>query len=150
MVDDGMIKGIIAGLTGALVQNVYAYTAKHFSLTDTLYVDVSRSVLFNSNYQGTLATIVSLIGHFIIDSFWGILFAFLIVNTSSRFFCLKGVVFAGGIWFLVRVVGTKIIGISVLSRNNPAVALFFFIGAVLFGLTISFVLKLLNVFNEKI
>ena len=148
MIDDRFTKGTFAGAAGALVQNIYAYFSGLLGFTDTHYLDVARAILFNQNFKGYLAVIVGFLGQLVIDSFWGVLFAFLIKNTSSRFYIYKGIVFSLGIWFLIRVIVTKVFGLPVLSRNNPKVALFFFIGASIFGLTISIVMKKLNKQNH--
>jgi uncharacterized membrane protein YagU involved in acid resistance len=154
MIDDRFTKGIISGITGALVQNILAFPAKLLGLTDTLYIDVAYAVLFNISYKGVLSVIVSLLGHLVIDAFWGVIFAFLIKYTSSKFYIFKGIVFGCSIWFLVRVIITKIFQLPVLSKNTPKTALFFFFGAAMFGLTIALVLKFLddkkqNVNNQK-
>ena len=144
MINDTFTKGVICGISGALVQNILAFVAKLLGLTDTLYIDVAYAVLFNLTFKGILPVIVSLIGHLVIDSFWGIIFAFLIEYTSSKFYIFKGIVFGCGIWFLVRVIITKIFQLPVLAKNCPKTALFFLFGAAMFGLTIALVLKFLD------
>lgn len=147
MLNDRMTGGILAGMAGALVQNIYMYLAKSLGLTDIMYVDVARHFIFSQDYNGFLAVIVALLAHFTIDSLWGVLFAFLIKYTSSSFYLLKGVFFSTAIWFFIRVFGTKIFG--VVPGSPPLTALVFFIGASLFGLTIAFVLRVLDV-QDKI
>ena len=144
MINDTFTRGVICGISGALVQNVLAFAAKLLGLTDTLYIDVAYAVLFNITSKGILSVIVSLIGHIIIDSFWGVIFAFLIKYTSSKFYIFKGIVFGCSIWFLVRVIITKIFQLPVLAKNCPKTALFFLFGAAMFGLTIALVLKFLD------
>ena len=144
MINDTFTKGVICGISGALVQNILAFVAKLLGLTDTLYIDVAYAVLFNLTFKGILPVIVSLIGHLVIDSFWGIIFAFLIEYTSSKFYIFKGIVFGCSIWFLVRVIITKIFQLPVLAKNCPKTALFFLFGAAMFGLTIALVLKFLD------
>lgn len=142
MINDRMTRGIIAGASGALVQNVYMLLAKSLDLTDIMYVDVARHFIFTQPYDGFLAVFVALLAHFTIDSFWGVVFAFLIEHTSSRFYMLKGFAFGTSIWFFIRVFGTKIFG--VVPGSPPLTALVFFVGAVLFGLTIAIVLRLFD------
>lgn len=144
MINDRFTKGVIAGTAGAILQNIYAYFAKLLGFTNTDYIDVARAVLLDGNYQGFYATLVSFLGQLIIDSFWGFIFVFLIIKIREENFIFKGIVFGLGIWFFVRVVITKIFKLSVLSNNTPEIALFFFIGAALYGLTLTLSLKLLN------
>ena len=126
------------------MQNIFAYLAFLTGLTNILYIDIARALLFSKNYSGALAVIVSLIGHIIIDCFWGILYAFLVKTTGSRFYVLKGVVFGAFLWFFVRVIGTKILELPEFTGTNPATALIFIVGAVIFGLTLAFTLKFLD------
>jgi hypothetical protein len=144
MINDRFVQGSIAGIIGAMVQNIYAYSVKLLGITDTLYLDVARDVLFNQKYHGPLVLIVSLLGQMVIDSFLGIVFAYLIKYTSSNFYLYKGIVFSWGIWFLVRVIFTKIIVLPIFANSHPPVELFFFCGAAIFGLTIATSLKMLS------
>lgn len=144
MINDQFTKGVICGISGAIVQNIYAYLAKLLGYTNTNYLDVARAVLLNSNYQGFFATLVSFLGQLVIDGFWGVVFIVIINNITEENLAFKGIVFGLGIWFLVRVIITKFFELPVLSNNSPEIALFFFAGAALFGLTLTLVLKLLN------
>jgi hypothetical protein len=142
---DRVVKGILAGMSGAIVQDIYTFICKSIGFTNITYLDVAKAVLFNQSFKGFLALFVGFLGQLVIDGFWGIGFAFFIKYTSSRYYLLKGVFWGCGIWFLVRVIITKFFGLPVLGENTPQVALFFFIGASLFGLTVATILKLLNV-----
>ena len=142
MVNDRLTRGIIAGIAGGLAQNIYGYIARFFGLTDLVYLDVARGVLFNYEYKGFLAVLVSAFGCLTIDSIWGVLFAFVMRKTSSKYHVVKGILFAVSIWFFVRVLGTKIFGVMV--DTDPQTALVFFFGAVLFGTTMASVLKWLD------
>lgn len=93
LLNDRMTKGIIAGVIGAIVQNIYAYLAIILGLIKSGYIDVSRSTLFINNYRELYATVVGLVGHFAIDIIGGVIFAYLIKSTSSRYFVLKGISF---------------------------------------------------------
>ena len=149
MINDRFTKGVIGGMSGAILQNIYAYFAELLGFTNTNYLDVAHAVLLNSNYQGFFAILVSFLGQLIIDGFWGVIFVFLIMKISEENFIFKGILFGLGIWFLVRVIITKFFKLPVLSDNTPEIAFFFFIGAALFGLTLALVLRLLNTFPRK-
>lgn len=148
LINDRMTRGIIAGSSGALVQNIYMYLAKSLGLTDIMYVDVARHFIFTEAYDGVLAVVVALLAHFTIDSFWGVLYAYLIKYTSSRYYLLKGFAFGAAIWFFIRVFGTKLF--KVVPGSPPLTALVFFIGASLFGLTMALVLRALDAQGEKV
>jgi hypothetical protein len=148
MIDDRIVKGMIAGITAALVQNIYAYLCRLVGVTNVIYLDVAEAVLLNKNLNSLSALLVGFLGQLVIDGFWGCIYSYLIYRTSSQYYLIKGVFTGCSIWFLVRVIFTKIIPLPVLSENTPAIALFFFIGAALFGLTMAVTLKLLN--TEKI
>lgn len=146
---DRVIKGMIAGIAAASVQNIYAYLCRLIGLTNVIYLDVAKAVLLNNNLKSLTALIVGFLGQLVIDGLWGCVYSYLIYRTSSKYYLVKGIFVGCGIWFFVRVTFTKIIPLPVLSENTPEVALFFFSGATLFGLTIAVVLKLLNKENGK-
>jgi len=147
MINDRFTKGVIGGISGAIIQNIYAHFAKLLGFTNTNYLDVAQAVLLNSDYQGFFAILVSFFGQLVIDSFWGVVFVFLIIKISEEYLIFKGIVFGLGIWFLVRVIITKFFNLPVLSNNTPEIALFFFIGAALYGITQALVQKLFE--NQK-
>jgi hypothetical protein len=148
MINDRFTKGVIGGISGAILQNIYAYFAMLLGFTNINYLDVARAVLLNNNYQGFFAFLVGFLGQLIIDCIWGVIFAFLIIKISKEYIVLKGIVFGLGIWFLVRVIITKLFKLPVLN-DTPEIAFFFLIGAVLFGLTLALVLKLLSTQKVK-
>lgn len=140
---DRMTKGILAGMAGAVVQNIYALIGQSLGLTNVNYLDVAKAVIFNQNFQGILALFVGFLAQLVMDGFWGMVFAFLIQYTSSKNYLAKGTFWGCGIWLLVSVIINKAFDLPV-GENTPPVALFFFTGAVLFGLTIAIVLKRLD------
>lgn len=144
MINDRTVRGIIAGAAGALAQNIYAYIVKMLGLTNVVYLDVSKAVLFRNHYNDIFANINALLGHFVVDSVLGVVFAFYIQATSSSYYLLKGVVFGTAVWFLVKVIGTNILNIPLFINLLPGNTLVFFVGALLFGLTTAWTLKLLN------
>lgn len=147
MYNDPFAKGAIGGLSGAIIQNIYAYIGRLLGFTNVDYLNVSQAVLLDCNSQGFFAILVNFLGHLIIDSFWGIVFAFLIIKITKAHLIIKGILFGLAIWFLVRVIITKVFHLPVLSDNTPEIAFFFFVGAALYGLTLSLVLKSLD--NHK-
>ncbi|KNZ69020.1 hypothetical protein Tfer_2382 [Thermincola ferriacetica] len=143
-INDRLVSGVIAGMAGALAQNLYALVAKLLGLTDIIYVDIAAAVLFHRNYPGWVASVVGLAGHLVVDSFWGFCYALIIEAGSSRYLYFKGAVFGMAIWFLIRVIGVQVLELPVFTGTSPVDALVYFFGGILFGLTISYVLRLLQ------
>lgn len=148
MQQDRTTRGIIAGTAGVLVQNIYTYILKIFGITNIVYLDVSKAVLFGNKFNGILADIAALLGHVVIDSLLGVVLAFYIQATSSRYFILKGVIFGLGVWVFIKVIGTNILRLPLFINENPATYLVFFVGAIFFGLAASLTLKALGTKTE--
>lgn len=143
MVNDRMTRGIIAGAVGAVVQNVYIFAAQMTGFTQTNYEDYSEMLFFSKLLPGFFPTFFGLIGHFIWDIFLGVVFAYGIKYTSSRFYLLKGIVYGAFIWWVVNVI-CILFRIPVFSSLSYRELGAYLIGALLFGFVLAVTLKMLD------
>ena len=143
MIDDRMTRGIITGAVAAVVQNVYIFGAHMAGFTKVDYEDYAEMVFFSKLLPGFFPSFLGLIGHLVWDIFLGIIFAYIIKYSSSRFYVLKGMVFGAFVWWLVKVSCTlfRLPGLSTPSYRQVGV---FLIGALLFGVVTAYTLKLLD------
>lgn len=149
MIDDRVTRGVIAGIAGAVVQDIYSYAIRIFGLADRIYMDYARAMILYKPYKGLLASIVSFLGHMMADILFAVVFVYIINKTSSRYYLFKGLVYGGIIWYLLIGLGT-LFRLPVFTVAPPKTAFALFIGALIYGLVISYVLKLLEVRGEKV
>lgn len=143
MVDDVMTKGIIAGIAAAVVQNIFALITRAAGYSIMTYADYARAILFERQYSGTFAQFLGYIGHFAWDTLLGVIFVYLVKSTSDKFLVLKSIAYGVVIWYLVKGAPT-FFRLPAFLNISPGSMFFYFIGSILFGLTISFTLKYLD------
>lgn len=143
MVDDVMTKGMIVGTAGAVFQNIYALIARAAGYNVMSYADYARATLFERYHSGALAQLLGYIGHFTWDIFLGVIFVYLVKSTSDKFLVAKSIAYGVVIWYMVKGAPT-LFRIPAFLNISPKSMFFFFIGSILFGLTISFTLRYLD------
>ncbi len=143
MIKDRMLYGAIAGTAGAIVQNLYAFAATLFGYKGPQYISYGKIVLAIHDYQGLLSNLMGLLGHLVWDIMLGVIFAYIISYTSSRYYALKGLLYGAVVWYLIKASATMF-KIPVIMGVHPETVAFFFIGALLFGIVISYSLKILD------
>jgi hypothetical protein len=148
MVNDRVTRGIIAGGVGFIVQNVYIFAAYMAGFTKIIYEDYTEMLFFSKLLPGIFPNFLGYVGHLVWDVLLGIIFAYGIKYTSSRFYLLKGIVYGIFIWWIVNVICTlfRLPVFSTLSSRELGVYL---IGALLFGLVVAYTLKLLDTRWER-
>lgn len=149
MINDQTTKGIIAGVIGAVVQNIYIYFTQLLGFTKLNYQDYSQVVIFLRIYKGMLPTFLGILGHFVWDILFGIIFAYLIKFTPRKLYIIKGVVYGVIIWYLIKL-GATLFRLTVFMSPPPNSVFVFFIGSILYGAAIAYVLKVLDTKSEKI
>ena len=147
MIKDRLVSGALAGSVGAVIQNTYAFIAKSLGFQGPVYIDYGEYLLFYKDQSGPLTSFFGFIGHFVWDIIIGIIFAYLILNTSSRYYLLKGILYGVIVWFLIKA-GSTLFKIPEVITVLPHTVAFFFFGSILFGISLAYTLKLLD--NAKI
>ncbi len=140
---DRLVAGGLAGIIGAIVQNIYGFAVKGLRLTDRTFADFAEVIVTFKSFEGIIAFIVGLIAHLIVGLIFGIIFAYVIAATSSRYYLIKGVAYGAVLWFLLLGFGT-IFKLPLFKEIPPNAALFTLVGAVLYGLVTAYSLRLLD------
>lgn len=143
MIKDRLVTGAAAGIAGALAQNAYAYIARFLGWRGPVYEDYGQILLFYRIHKGVLPTVLGLLGHFVWDIIIAILFAYLIRQTSSRYYLLKGTLYGMIVWFFIKA-GSTLFKIPVIINVMPGTVAFFFAGSVIYGLAITLCLRWLD------
>jgi hypothetical protein len=139
---DQVSAGAVSGMAAAVIQIVYGWIVKGLGLTDRSFTDFAKVFFMYRNYRGLAASIVGFITQMLIGVILGMIFAFLITATSKRFYYLKGLGFGAIFWLGFGVAGT-IFNLPLFKDIHPIPALMTLLGALLFGLVNSYVLKLI-------
>ncbi|MBU7005227.1 hypothetical protein [Phosphitispora fastidiosa] len=143
MIKDRLINGAIAGAAGAVVQNLYAAAARLFGYTGPGYITYGKIVLAIEDNGGLLSNSLGLVSHLVWDIIVGILFAYIISSTTSRYYIWKGMLYGAAVWYLIKA-GATIFKIPIIMGFYPETVVFFFIGALIYGLVVSYSLKVLD------
>ncbi|KUO53408.1 MAG: hypothetical protein APF76_09205 [Desulfitibacter sp. BRH_c19] len=143
MKSDRATAGAIAGILGAITQDIYGLTVKGIGLTDRAFIDFAKVIAFRTATSGTLSFITGLVVHLTLGMMFGLLFSYIISMTSSNFYYYKAIGYSAGLWFWTLAVGSMVnlplfAGIPVISQITT------FVGALIFGLAMAYSLKLLE------
>ncbi|PKM81954.1 MAG: hypothetical protein CVU89_06340 [Firmicutes bacterium HGW-Firmicutes-14] len=143
MRSDRISSGALAGIIGAVVQDIYGHTAKTFGITDRIFLDFAKIVLFHKPYGGIFGFIAGILSHLTFGMITGVLFVYLIKRTSSRYLYYKGMGMGMTIWFFSLGVAT-LYNLPLFKDIPPVPALITFVGALIWGLATAFSLKLIE------
>jgi uncharacterized membrane protein YagU involved in acid resistance len=141
--EDQMISGAIAGTAGAVIQNVYSFLLRLWGLSDRGYIDFGRAVIFFQVKDGKLMSFLGLIAHITLDILLGILFAYIIKNSTSRYYYFKAIIFSLASWFFLHTAGTALRLPEFFNISSHA-ALTTLIGAFIYGLSSAYILRILK------
>lgn len=141
--NDTITRGVIAGAAAGVMQNIYSFIAIAAGFQTMTYADYARATLFDTQYNDTFAQFLGYIGHFTWDTLLGIIFVYFVNKTSKRFLLLKSITYGIVIWYLVKGAPT-FFRLPAFLSITPQSMFFFFIGSVLFGITIALTLKFLD------
>ena len=143
MKKDRLVAGGLAGLIGALVQNAYGQTTKALGITDRTFIDFAETMLVREVYGGLSGFIIGTLAHAAVGIMMGVIFAYLIKFTSSRYHLLKGAGFGFILWFLLSSFGT-IYNLKNFAHIPPNTALSTLGGALIYGLVTAYTLGFLE------
>jgi len=140
---DRFIVGVIAGAVGSILQAVYGYTGKSLGYTDRTFCDFGKAFIMFLPYKGLFADFVGLLSHVGNGIFFGIVFAYLILWTSSKYCLLKGAIYGMTLWHLFFGIGTAF-KMPMFHQIPPQSAFFTLIGSLIYGLVTAYTLSLLE------
>jgi hypothetical protein len=137
---DRIIAGTLAGIIGAVLQDIYGYLVKVFGLTDRGFIDFARAVILYNVNDGGIETVLALIAHIIWDILLGILFVYIINSTSGNYYYLKAFIYGLSLWFIIQAAGT-LFRLPLFFHIPAWAALLTLIGALVYSLGIAFTLR---------
>ncbi len=143
MVKDRLVSGAIAGTIGGLIQAMYGFIVEALGFTDRTFTDFAKVLLMYRDYKGALAFIGGLIGHLTIGAMLGILFAYIIMITSNRYYLAKGFGYGAIIWVLFLGLGT-IFKLPQFKDIPPSDVISTLVGSLLYGSITAYSLKMLD------
>ncbi len=140
---DRLVAGGLAGIIAGLIQYVYGLLTEAIGFTDRSFGQFSEIVLSSRVYTGVLGFIIGLVSHIAVAIMFGVIFAYIIAKTSSRYYLLKGAGYGLVLWFLLSGFGT-VARLPLFEDIPPLDASDILIGSILYGLVLAYTLKLLE------
>lgn len=125
--------GILAGIIGAVVQNIFTRPLVWFHIIDAGVLEQAKKILLSQNMTGYLPSLIGLIGHLLYSGLWGGIFALLITKyPGHRYFMGTGMGLAA--WMTIMFISTTL-GKHEAGQEEALHALFLLIGGALYGIT---------------
>jgi uncharacterized membrane protein YagU involved in acid resistance len=142
-VKDRLVAGGLAGMIAGFIQYAYGLITEAIGITDRAFGQFSEIVLSSRIYTGVLGFVIGLLAHLAVTIMFGVLFAYLIEKSSSRYYLLKGAGYGLVLWFLLSGFGT-VARLPLFEDIPPLAALDILIGSLLYGVTLGYVLKIID------
>ena len=145
MKKDRFVAGGIAGFIASVICDIVGIIYKSFGWTDRTFNDYATITLTYQVYskEGVFGLIISIISHSAVCIIFGVIFAYIIMFTSSNYLYIKGLGYSLVIWLLLNSFGT-ILNLP-LFRNMPLNAAYATLStALIYGLVISLTLKIIE------
>lgn len=145
MKKDPLVAGGIAGAAASITCDLVGVVYKSLGWTDRAFVDYATIVLTYQTYadEGFLGLVLSMITHAAVCIIFGVIFAYMLLLTSSNYLYLKGLGYSLVIWLSLNSFGTLLD--LPLFRNMPLhVAYSTLSTALIYGIMVSFTLRVID------
>lgn len=145
MKKDRLVAGGIAGLVASITCDILGIIYKSLGWSDRTFNDYATIILTYQVYSHNeiFGLIISMIGHAAVCIIFGVIFAYLIMFTSSNYLYIKGLGYSLIIWLLLNTFGTLLD--LPLFRGMPInVAYSTLSTALLYGLITAFTLRIID------
>lgn len=145
MKKDRFVAGGIAGFIASVICDIVGILYKSLGWTDRTFNDYATIMLTYQVYskEGVFGLILSIISHSAVCIILGVIFAYIIMFTSSNYLYIKGLGYSLVIWLLLNSFGT-ILNLP-LFRKMPLNAAYSTLStALIYGLVISLTLKIIE------
>lgn len=139
---DPIMHGVLAGLSGGIVQTIYGVVVKSLHLTNKVFYDYGEVLILGQLKPGAGFSIGT-IAHLISATCWGIAFSFIMKFGRKKYYVVKGIGLGMFIWLLFMGLATyyQMPEFKVLEINEAYALLG---GASIYGLIMSLVYKYLD------
>lgn len=148
MMKDRFINGFLSGImAGIIVLLALCLPAKYLlRITDRIFMDYGMMLVMFTHTnatKGVLAYIVGILAHLGVSTICGISFAYLIKQTTNKYFLSKGAIFGSIVWFILSSIGTiyRLPLFTKIPPNDALVALFI---SIIWGIITAFTLSTLE------
>jgi hypothetical protein len=99
MMKDRFTNGFIAGLLGGVVMSIMDLVLYYLGVVQILFLDWASVLIFGYRFATLLEAVIGQLGQLFFSAVAGVLFAFLLPLTSSRYYLFKGWVYGLVVWF---------------------------------------------------
>lgn len=142
---DRFHRGFVAGVIAGIFLNIYNFIFYYiFNITEIRFIDWTSILLFGSRPENIHEIILNLAFQLLWDGFLGVVFAYLIPQTTSRGFLIKGPLYGAFLTFVFRSFA-ETYRIPFLTNQFPLMTFEVNTGGVLlWGLILTFTLKKLD------
>lgn len=140
---DRFIAGSVAGLVGAAIQVIYGYAVKATGIADRSFHDFGKVFIMSSAAKGILSETVGIMSNLTNGIFFGIIFAFIIYLTSSKYYLIKGLIYGTILWHIFLGLGTMY-KMPAFGKFSPSSSLATLIGSLIYGIVAAYILKILD------
>lgn len=145
MKKDRAVAGGIAGLVASVVCDIVGLIYKSLGWTDRTFNDYATIILTYQIFSddGIFGLILSMIAHSAVCVVFGVIFAYLIMFTSSNYLYIKGLGYSLVIWVSLNSFGT-ILNLPLFRKIPLNVAYSTLSTALLYGLMTALTLKIID------
>lgn len=140
---DRFVAGAVSGFLGAAVQITYGYITCDLGLTDRSFHDFGKVFIMSSPDKGIFSDFVGIISSLSNGVILGIIFAYLIYFTSSKFYLIIGAIYGIAFWHFFLGLGTmfRMPAFGVIPAGESFATL---IGSIIYGLITAYMIKILD------
>ncbi|MDW7683838.1 MAG: DUF6789 family protein [Bacillota bacterium] len=104
---DRFLNGFIAGFLGGVAMSILNLISYYvLNIAELLYLDWASVLIFGYRFATMLEAVIGQLGQLFFSALLGILFAYLLPLTSSRYYLFKGWVYSLVVWFGAYAVAT--------------------------------------------
>lgn len=145
MEKDRLVAGTVAGFVGSLQTVITGTIFKSLGWADRAFFDFSTTLYGKTTYadEGFFGFLMGVITQVAICVIFGVIFAYIIKATSSRYLYIKGIGYGFVLWMLLSSFGT-IYNVPLFSDIPLNVAYTTLFTASLFGLVVAWTLKIID------
>lgn len=148
---DRTFRGLVAGQIAAIVMNAWNLIDYYFfHFTNLRFLDWIAILASGEKPQAIFEVIVDLILQIIWDGVLGAIFAHLLIKTTSRGVIIKASIYSTLLWFIFRAVAVLYRLTPILEGQTFPGRLSNLLSALLWGITLGWVLKKFDKVPEKL
>jgi len=141
---DRFYRGFVAGVVGGLAMNVWSLFSYYIlNFSEQRFLDWASMIIYGSLPTSTFQIVYAQIIQLLWVGLLGIIFALLIPAITSRFYLGKGVIYGLMSGFIIYAI-TTLFRIPNLVIFSTTTVLSNHIGGIIWGLTMAYVLRLLD------